>query len=448
MRVKGYSSYLKTGIVFLWLIVLYSWPMWWNGWPLVFNDTASYLETARTGGAFLQQSPGYGLFIHVLLLLWNAPQMIALAQTALVIIALWHLGRTVGTPRRCLTLTLILLGIVTPLPLICVMLLPDALFVAGAAALISLLLHPRPATPWGPIALVSLAMSVHYATAILFIVILLISQLVLRLTPKDSHIKNTTRGFITILVVIYVATLLSLRLLYPRPRVPAWSTNMVAQLVDDNGPATDELRDYCGQVDYSLCPYQALIADTTADKFLWQSGQALESLGGWADPPSDWRPLIFATIRHNPQKMMGWIAQRWHEQFFAVQVAYEFGQTSWDKNVTDSIAASFGSSAAKVQLSTKQEQSWFNLMPQPWPTVYDITAVISIIAPLLLWLFWRNDGRRHLGVVLLIALLTNALLMGTLSHPHNRYQLRLLFLPLATLLFAVSTPLPNGRYRL
>ena len=417
--------------------------MWWNGWPLVFNDTGSYLETARTGVNFIQQSPGYGMFLHLLLRIWHRPEIIALAQATLVVVSLWHLGRVIGTPRRRLVVIMAAIAVATPIPLLCAMLLPDAIFLAGTACLFALIIRRQPVQLIGPIVIVSLAMTVHYATAPLYLVILLVSLTVLYLSPRQSEVKKATRRLIYILAAIFFSTQFALRVLYPRPHIPVWSTNVVAQLVDENGLIIDELKDTCDEVQYSLCPHIQLISGTTADHFLWRSDQALQQFGGWDHVPADWQRLIFATVKHHPEQTIRWIFDRWQEQFFTFQIGYEFSFFSWDHTLSKSIENSFGRQSAQAQLSSKQEQQWFNPMPKPWPQVYDTVAVASVLAPLLLWLLWRRDKQRHLAVVLLTALLVNALIMGTVSHPQNRYQFRLLYLPLVILVFSAATPRPN-----
>ncbi len=444
-------SHFVTGLYFLCLISVYCWPLWWNGWPLVFNDTASYLNTADLGTAYAYQSPGYGLFLHLVLRVAHVPEIIPIAQATIVILALWHLGHALNCSRPKRFLVVLLFGLITPIPLMCSMILPDALFFAGATSLLGLILKSRNWKKIGPLSIVMLAMNVHLATGILFIAMLLLSHRLLRIVRRDHRLTHRTGQLIASLALLFVSTQFCLQALYPRGHVTIWPIHLTAQLIDNNGPLIQELDTACQKHSYSLCPHLETIRGSSADNFLWNEKQPLKTtFGNWTSTPSDWAEIIWQTIINHPREMMAWFFERWRFQLFTYQVASEYGRFSWDKNVIESINNVFGEQELNRWANSRQEDRWFYPLPSNLDRVYTYSGYLSHLAPILLWLLWRHDKRRPLATVLFLIVLTNAMIMGTASYPHARYQMRIHYLPLIVLALATaerasSTLLPSVR---
>ena len=448
---------LKTTIFLLCLAALYCWPVWWNHWPIIFNDTASYLDTARVGTIYSYQSPGYGLFLRVCLLVWHSPYAIVLAQAIIMVASLWMVARALNVSYRRGLLLIALFGVITPLPLVASIILPDSIFFSGFLSLLALIINPESRHRSFLLTVTVLATATHIATGLLFLFILLISgRLLTRIRPQNQ-ITRHTRILTIELLLFFAASQVILLLLFPHKPVSILPIHVTAQLIDDNGPAITELKENCASENYSLCPYLQEITGVNSDYFLWNESQPFrQHFGQWSYTPADWPRLIWRTVSRHPQETLNWLLRRWQYQFFTYRIGYEYAHIGWDANVPDSLRQSFGDSAVASWQHSRQEADWFSPMPQPWPIAYDLTALLAHLSPLLLWLWWRRDARRPLALVVLLAVLINALIMGTASHPQNRYQLRIHYAPLVLLVFAwgasrtstpPSTPLPSDRYK-
>src|SRR6185503_19338892 len=87
----------KTLAPILLAAALLLWPAWWNGYPLVFADTGTYLSQAIERYAGWDRPVFYSLFLlplHLTLTTWPA-----IAAQALLVAYVLHLARRTQVPE-------------------------------------------------------------------------------------------------------------------------------------------------------------------------------------------------------------------------------------------------------------------------------------------------------------------------------------------------------------
>src|ERR1700677_4737543 len=154
------------------------WPALWNGYPIVFSDSGTYLSQAMHRYLGWDRPMFYSLFIfplHLGLTTWP----VILVQSCLMVLVLDLTRRAFGVSRWWLLALTVFLAVTTPLPWVVSELMPD-LFTPSLVLLLSLLVFSRSYfRPWQRIAMTALAAfmiatqqsSVPLAIALLGIVI-------------------------------------------------------------------------------------------------------------------------------------------------------------------------------------------------------------------------------------------------------------------------------------
>ena len=219
-----------------------------------------------------------------------------------------------------------------------------------------------------------------------------------------------------------------------------------------NGPGTEFLRERCGKPgyhQYRLCAYLDRLP-LPSDNFLW-SGSASNGVF-MASGPADMRALskedkrfFFDVVKSRPVPVAA------HAMLSTAQLLFAFDldnfnyngrqQAGFDRSLPDPVLTDIHHSLA-----------YRTRMPVSLTVVLTIASTIAALIYLVICLaqhLRRKDVRTELvlTIVFVIALVgCNALICGTFSYPHARYQMRLIWLlPALGLLAgaARSTPPPE-----
>jgi hypothetical protein len=124
--------------------VLFIWPALYNGYPLLYPDTGTYIASGHSGIIPVDRPVFYGLFLRHISLsksLW----LLVIAQSALCNYLLYLLCSLFASAKQRIylqTALLFLLGLWTSLPYYCSMLLPDIFTSVIVLSFVLLLLLP------------------------------------------------------------------------------------------------------------------------------------------------------------------------------------------------------------------------------------------------------------------------------------------------------------------
>ena len=432
--------------------ILLVWPAIWNGYPLVFADSGTYLGQALLGYAGWDRPPFYSLFLYVLH--WRLSLWPVVAGQGLLLAHLLHLVlRTQGHPGPVpLLLTALALAMLTGLPFFAAQIQPDVF--TGVVVLCAWLIGFRqaalsPAERRYILLLATLAIVVHQSHLPLAFGLAGIGAALWARRGVTSALRALTRlalpPVVALLALIgvnwaahgiaapspYGSVFLATRMLFDESG-KAWLARHCAATVDQ--PAQ-----------FKVC---ALHGELGAghNEFLWTlDGPLYSALGG----PKGWAVEAAAIVRgvvlEDPVTMLRAAVANTLEQLG--RTATGDGLMAWPGTPgPEPLIARFFPAEHAAFLAARQQQG--TLLPlalrlSPLHGTVFLICLVGLLGALLL-----PGGRpRPRGAVMLTAMvlgavLGNAIVTGALSGPADRYQARLIWLGLLAL---VVTLLPQPR---
>jgi hypothetical protein len=421
------------------------WPAAWNGYPLVFSDTGTYLTQAIEHHLGWDRPPFYSLAIlplHLTLSTWP----VVIAQ-ALLTAYMLHLLRRVLLPTASAWWLVPICGdltVASAAPWFVSQLMPDLFTPLLAIALGLLALTPDRLSGRERLWLVLLSafmIAAHQSNLPLAL------ALPATLVALRRRFGVTTRrvGFARLAAppTLACVALLTVNLIgHGRLSLsPYGNVFLLARAIED-GPGRDALRRDCPQSGWLLCPFRDAMPDN-ADDFLWRADSPLARAGGAIAVSAEAGTIIAAAWRAAPSEMAQAALRN-----FARQLAWFAtgdGLEAWPNTVTPAIALDFP--PAEYAAFAKSLQSTGSLrVPWPLPALHMAAAWLGVaLCGAVLVLGWRRDVAAGFAAAALLTVLVNAAVTGCLSGPHDRYQSRVMWLPLAIALPALPAVLTRRR---
>jgi hypothetical protein len=428
-----------------------AWPAIYNGYPLIYPDTLDYIMAGRPTAAALllhHMSHYYGVrsLIYSLGILpfhWDITVWPVIAvQCLLTSFVLWLVFRSIVPDRpvpHFLGLIL-LLSLFSSMSWYGSFAMPDIL---GPVLYLSVYLLVFARETLSRVELLALYLISWWAVAshtshllvVVALYLLLALLAIFRREPMREHLRVACA--LTATVALAVGAQIALNgLLYGKPsftgnRPPFLTARLVA-----DGPGRWYLQQHCKEQRWEMCNYVHSLSDN-ADQFLW------DPHGVWASASLDSQKRILREDTSLARAVLGAYPREQFEQSaknFWMQLSsfrlQDLGRHTW---IVDHIGAALPR-AQKRYLESRQPN---DQIPQRFFSSVQYGGVILAIAGIVLlipWL-WRCRPRRLLGLgfVVASAVVSNALVTGTLSGVENRYQCRVIWLlPLLAALCAVS----------
>jgi hypothetical protein len=416
--------------------MLFLWPAFLNGYPLVFSDTAAFLHQVApppSGPLAIWDKPYvYGPILLALswrISLWPA----VLAQGLMLSWLLWLIQRVLCGAARPGRHLVICLGaaLLTTAPFTASLLMPD---VFTPAVLLSLLLLGfAPALR-------------HWERAVLGLIAALgiaahLSHLPLALTLL-AYVTTLAGWRAAVRVALPLLAALGLLLagnVWGHGRFslsPYGATFLLARLQDD-GPATAVIRARCPGSGWYLCgAVDRLPMDS--DEFLWAPDSPLNQapdgtprpLGGVA-LASEARAIVAETLRAAPLDVARAMLRNTAHQLGLAAAGDTLGPGYLAVALRPRLVETVG--AADLAAYDRALQPRGRLLAMVAPMQVPHAAVLLLSLGVLILLAWAACGgavpaRRGLLCGALLGFLVNAWATGALSKPHHRYEARLIWL--------------------
>jgi putative flippase GtrA len=417
-------------------------PAIYNGFPLVFSDSGTYLRIAIEMYGWWDRPFYYSFFLyplHLRLTLW--PIVLAQATLALAVIAVFLrqcLGRI---PGAHMTLLLSVLAVATSIGVVADQVMPDIFTPLMLLSICILVFFPETLSrvERGFLCLV-LLMSVcfHQANFLIALPTLAAAWLCQSLAQRRW---SGLRPFAlpALLVLLGLALIVAPNYVFHRQLVVSRGSGvfLLAKLIDD-GVALDYLEAACPQRGYSICRQLPVIRaykdhltpeqerfESTADFVLWEG--PLIAAGGYETVATYAASVSSAAIRQEPLQFLQASARGFWKQLLYVRTGDELHRYGDEMSITKAIARYFPARVNAAYERSRQERGVLNFAG--WSTFHTIIAVLSGIL-LVALLFADSTGARLAAVsgTLLAAIAANALVTGALSSPHDRYQSRVMCL--------------------
>lgn len=416
--------------------VLFLLPALWNGFPLVFSDSGTYLRAAIEHYNPADRPVYYSIFLD--LLHWRTslwPVVVVQAAGTVAVMAIF-LRRCLGPlPGRHLAALLALAGVATSLPVFACQIMPDLFTPVMVLALTTLAFRGAvlaPAERWFLLLTVLAAVCFHQAN-FLIAASTLAAAFLARLAAGRA--ARPARPFLMPVLAVALGVGLLVLPNYLAHRMVAVTRGsgafLLAKTIGD-GVGLDYLVARCPQRHYSICPALPAIrryAETatprekwhvpTTDYVLWHG--PVKQAGGWGGVAPYAEAVSVDAIRREPAQFALASLRGFGQQLlrFATGGLSRYDPTSY---IASGIRLYFPSGAYRAFLNSRQEAGGLDLDAL---TPLDEAAAIAATAGLALLLAIRGDPTlKAIALTLVVAVLANAFVTGALSAVHDRYQSR------------------------
>ena len=259
-----------------WRRTLLLWPALWNGYPLVFSDTGTYLAQAIEHYAGWDRPIFYSLFLlplHMTLTTWPA-----IAAQALLIAHVLHIVRRTLLPQASVWWLVPLAGamsVASSLPWIASQLSPDV-FTGVLVLVLALLIFVPDRLYLGEriwlVAFAAFMIAAHLSHVLLALLLLVV------LLPFRFRCTTVVRS-IAPLALAGIA-LISVNLLaFGRASLAPFGNIFLLTRVIYDGPGMDVLRHDCPSSGWRLCAFIDRMP-AIEDDFLWRQNGPVVQAGG------------------------------------------------------------------------------------------------------------------------------------------------------------------------
>ena len=417
------------------------WPAAWNGYPLVFDDTGTYLSQAVHHYLGWDRPVFYSLFLlplHLTLTTW--PCIAVQALLAAVTLRLAQRTLLPAASPWWLPPFVALLALTSALPWFATQLMPDILTPMLVLSLALLVFVPdrlaRPERIF--LVLASAFMIAAQLSSIALACALLLSLAPLRrwlgaAVPLDR--AGLARLAAPPLLALGALTAVNLAGFGRASPFPFSNVFVLARVIYD-GPGMDVLRRDCPRADWHLCPFLDRFP-ATSDEFLWQSDSAVILAGGHKRVSAEAGAIITAAFRAEP----GTELRVWLHNGLTQVTMFQTGDAlhACPTTVTPWINRDFPPFERAAYATARQTLG--GIVVPDWLQAVHRTAALAGLAGcgvvLVVGILRRNASAGFAAAVLL-AVLANAFIVGGLSTPHHRYGSRIVLLAPAVALLGAA----------
>ncbi len=417
-------------------------PALWNGFPIVFHDTAGYVGSVLEMTLIPGRSFFYGLFLWVASFGWWSFWVPVLAQSFFTMWVIHLMLRCHDLPAGPLATTIFCvgLGVSTSISWYTSQLMPDVLVPLVVLALWLLgfrweRLGQRERT--GLAALALLGLLSHMSCMALAIGLAGITLV----TWGVGRWQGWARSLCSLSPVGVVAAslilmpMVHLAVMGKATFTPGGPVFIFGSLVQD-GIAQRWLGDHCPSPGIKLCGLQDRLPKT-ADEFLWDGRSPFLDLGGWEGAAGELSHLVKECLKAYPEAIVRTSLRATALQM--VMVATGDGLNEFHGATRGVFTASLPRAVKPFNAAYQQQGQITKPLFDAFNRVHVPVAYLSVIG-LIMAIGWGLHSKRHdlagLASFTLLALLGNAFICGALSNPHDRYQSRLIWL--ATLVIGMT----------
>jgi hypothetical protein len=408
------------------------WPSLWNGYPLVFSDTGTYISSAFTLKVPFDRPIGYGCFIRVFsggVSLW----LIIFAQAFLGSYLLWEfLGVFLTTYRfgiHCLSV--LFLSLFTALPWFASQLMPD-IFPGLIFLLVTVFLFGKIDRMKQVffILLLPVFLITHSTNFLLVLGFLFFTFIIIYLKKALIQKRKYCLQRIVLLgIVTMVAPLFFLLSNYRQGYgfvLSPSSYAFVMSRVNEAGILETFLQENCQDEHYVLCAYQGSLV--RGDGFLWKEDSPLNVGGGWRR----WKPEfehILSRIFRQPRFVRHFIADSFYR---SIQLFFMSGiDLSIPEGEAGYVASKIDRFFPHELLDYKKSKQVLGEL-QPMSILVFVFRMIFLLSIATIFCGWFKNNLSEFEWFLVyeicLYLLLNAIVMGTLSGIYGRYQARVVWL--------------------
>ncbi len=410
----------------------------WNGFPLMFYDTGAYLDEGLSGAFLVERSPVYSLLLFFAgggFSLW--PVVILQALMTGYLIALVARIEVPGLTLRGLAGIGVALMLLTGIGWYVGQVEPDcmtALVILGCYLLFFRLSSLDATARRLVIAITALSVASHPSHLGLIAGFLLVGlglRFFVRLLPRLSRpeLKQASIAFLIALGLIFASNAVLARSFFISR---SGSVFVFARLMQD-GIIQRLLHDTCPGSGYQLCPYQRQLP-RNANAWLWGENSLFHREGGFVSSQAEDNRMILDSLRRYPLMQVKAALYDSVLQFFEFRTGD--GIVSQKEIIWPQLQKVAPTELPAYAMARQQRQIFrFEVLNMIHVTV-GMLSLLGLVMLLNHAALRRRWGDIGLPGLVLLGLVGNAIICGTFSNPHDRYQSRLMWLPALVLFLA------------
>ncbi len=414
----------------------------WNGFPLVFYDTGAYVAQGLAGAFFVERSPIYSLMLPAsgaFISLWLTAAVQALMTAYLVAeLVRAEVPRLTLKGLLAIGVTLMLL---TGIGWYVGQIEPDCFTPLVVIGGYLLLFHAGALPRWRLVAVIAitcLAVASHPSHIGLIGGLVICAGMAWGLHRKMPSLPRPRLGPCLSVLALSLALLVTANFAYTREVFVSRAGHvfLLARLMQD-GIVQRLLADVClppGQPQpYTLCPYRARLP-RNANAWLWGEHSSFHVLGGFMRSDGEYGRIVGDSLARYPGMHLKAAVTESVTQFFLFKTGdgIESQETILTRPFQEIIPRQLPAYLAARQQNQEIRFRLINIVHVP----VGMVAMIGLFFLLQHATLRRRWREVMLPATVLLALLGNAVICGTFSNPHSRYQSRLIWLPVLVLLLA------------
>lgn len=421
----------------------------WNGFPLIFYDTGAYILQGLGREFVVERSPVYSLFLSYGgggKSLW----LIAIVQVLLTAFVMVESARCVAPKMGIAAFAgvAVALVVLTGLPWYAGQIEPDCFTALTVLCTYLLAFHSRDlgALRTAAIFLIGAFAAATHPSHILLIVGLVLVVAAFKIVSILRHgiaglqLSSLALPLLSVLLAVGMTFVsnyaLTGKIFFNR----AGSVFVFASMLQD-GLVIRLLNDTCPQSGYKLCAYKDDLPKT-AEEWLWFPDSPFAKLGHFTGTAAESERIVDDVLSRYPGEFLFSTIDDTAEQLIDFRTGDQIEAQEW---VLHTNLARFIPRQMTAYMQARQQKGkirFHYVNDVHWP-VAALGQIGTMAAFVMMVRRRRWNSAIFLGFVM-AALLGNALICGALSNPHDRYQSRLVWLPV----FALALLGTEGRFSL
>jgi hypothetical protein len=197
--------------------------------------------------------------------------------------------------------------------------------------------------------------------------------------------------------------------------------------LQENGPATEFLRDHCATRKYAACAYLDRMP-MSAIRFLWASDSLFMKMG-FLEPRKEGQEIVAGTIEEHPLEVLRDAVADSINQLGRNRTADGMDSAANSPFPTDAVRSLYPGEFA-VYMNSRQNQNEFADMPRLQRLHLDVIA-FSVFYCLFITILMARDGQWlpvEFTITVAFAVLFNAFVAGAISDPLDRFGSRVIWM--------------------
>ena len=287
--IKVWACLIVSSLLLLWVAIF-------NGFPIVYSDTSTYLASGFEFETPADRPITYGLFIFISSLGGQTLWLTAFLQSLIIVYVIYLVVKYLTNVKSSLVYTvilIILLSCVSSLPWISGMLLADIFTPVTILSLLLIIFVPQ-ITKTERILLyliffLSNAMHMSHLLINAFLIITILLACYIRYFKSFFAFVSKKRLYLLLFLTLSAIAIMSSAM--SKSKHIFYMGRMV-----ENGILKKYLDETCATKNYELCAYKDSLP-LTADRFLWDfENSPVYKLGGWKTTKKEFNEIISATF--------------------------------------------------------------------------------------------------------------------------------------------------------